>query len=374
MLKALAEAGGKVIGGARFSLTSVLPGVLLVTIVAAVARAGLYDLGAPPDFSAIPPGRRDTAAVVLFVFFAFVIGVLLRPFEAAVVQLLEGYWERPSPLVLLRGAAVERHRRRRDRAVIMLQHSRNVEKTERAAAASTGNRPPGGSVPLRELAERDRRRARLRRGADRARRVRSAYPTEIRADAQQTGRDPHGELMPTSLGNMLLRAERLSGDRYGLDMMRVYPRIYPFVAPRLESAVTQQLSLIAATASLAVSLGLTTVATVPLILRWDVWSLLPLAPAILTALAYRGAVAAAAFHGTLLSAVFDVHRFDLVKAFHYELPESAEDLTTLNTLISGFLARDTVRFEQALPLHTMEHGPESEDVLQRANGNGPAQS
>lgn len=373
MLKALAEAGGKAIGGARFSLTSVLPGVLLVTIVTAVQRAGLYDLGAQPDFSAIQPKRDDTAAVILFVFFAFVFGVLVRPFEAAVVQLLEGYWARPSPLSLLRGAAVERHRRRRDRALLVLRHAEAVANAERAASQQAVGWPHA-AVPLRELAERDRRRTRLSRRAEHARRIRSGYPTEVRPDVERLKRDPEGELMPTSLGNMLLRAERLSGDRHGLDMMRTYTRIYPFIAPRLESAVTQQLSLIAATASLAVALGTAALAMLPLVLRWDGWSLLPLAPAVLSVLAYRGAIKAAAFHGTLLSAVFDIHRFDLAKAFHYPLPSEADELLVLNRSLSDFLTQDKARVEEELGGREMVHPTDSEDVLQRANGNGPTQS
>ncbi|MFI6545438.1 hypothetical protein ACIBO9_19565 [Streptomyces prunicolor] len=374
MLRALADAGGKAIGGARFSLTSVMPGVLLVTVITAIARAGLYDVGAKPDFSDVAPSRQDTAAVALFIFFAFVVGVLLRPFEAAVVQLLEGYWERPSPLAPLRGAAVERHRRRRDRAQIAIQHSEEVAQAERQAASlPTGNRPPAGSVSLSELAEQDRRAARRRRVAEQAERIRSGYPTEVRPEVPGDERDPDGELMPTTLGNMLRRAERLSGDRYGLDMMVVYPRIYPFIAPRLESAVTQQLSLIAATASLAVSLGITTLAMLPLLLRWDAWSLLPLTPAILTVLAYRGATAAADFHGTLLSTVFDVHRFDLAKAFHYKLPESTEQLTVLNKKISDFITQDTARLDEEMD-RPLEHQPESDDVLHRANSNGPAET
>lgn len=374
MLKSLAEAGGKVIGGARFSLTSVLPGVLLVTIVAVVQRAGLYDLTARPDFAAVQPGRQDTATVILFIFFAFVFGVLLRPFEATIVQLLEGYWAVPSPLALLRGSAVERHRRRRAQALILLQYFEDLERTRQAPLASVRNRPAGRSASLHDLAERDRQWARWQRQADRARRTRSGYPTELRPDARTKGRDPHGELMPTALGNMLRRAERLSGDRYGLDMMRAYPRIHPFIAPRLENAVNQQLSLIAATASLSVTLGLTTVALLPLLLRWDVWSLLPLVPAALSVLAYRGAVAAAAFHGTLLSTVFDLHQFDLIKVFHFKVPEFADEMADTNELISEFLAQDTVRFDEHFPGEKLEHNPESEDPLHRANSNGPTQA
>ncbi|MGA6221232.1 hypothetical protein ACPESV_13010 [Streptomyces umbrinus] len=374
MLKGLAEAGGKVLGGARFSLVSVLPGVLLVTVIAAVARAGLYDAESQPDFSAVPPGRRDVAAVVLFIFFAFVVGILLRPFEAAIVQLLEGYWERPSPLAPLRDAAVERHRRRRDRSVFVLEHAEAVLRAEEEAPPPTNNGRHTGLVSLRELAAHDQAKARRRRAADRAYRIRSGYPTEIRLGAKEAGLDPDGELMPTALGNMLLRAERVSGDRYGLDMMHVYPRIYPFIAPRLERVVSQQLSLIAATASLSVSLTATTLATLPLVVRLDAWSLIPFAAAVLSVLAYRGAVAAAGYHATLLSAVFDVHRFDLIKAFHYPVPNKAKELTILNQTISEFLAQDYARLDEELGNRDMKHEVESEDVLQRADRDGPAQA
>ncbi len=181
--------------------------------------------------------------------------------------------------------------------------------------------------------------------------------------------------MPTLLGNALLRGERLSGDRYGLDMPTVAPRFYPLISPRLQGAVGQQLDLISAAASLCVSFAVITLTMLPLVARLDAWSLLPLVPACTAVLAYRGAVAAALFHGTLLCTVYDLHHHDLIKAFHYEMPEDVRGITALNRKISEFLALgNKARLEDFGRLQDMEmvHPSEDQDVLHRANGNGPA--
>ncbi|MFD3378782.1 MULTISPECIES: hypothetical protein [unclassified Streptomyces] len=374
MLKGLIEAGGKVLGGARFSLLSILPSVLVIGVVATLVRAHLYDPDAHVDFGAVLPEKRDAAALALGTFFIFVGGVILRPFEAALVQLLEGYWTRPSPLAPLRGAATERHRRRRNRAIATLEFAKPGTAVSTTAQATVAR-------PLHMLASEAKETAKQQRRMKQAQRIRNRYPTEVRELElpDNEWRDKHGELMATELGNALLRAERLSGDRYGLDMMRTYPRIYPFVSERLNGAVTQQMDVIASTASLCVSLAICTVATLPLILRLDAWSLLPVLPAVMAALAYRGAVAAALHHAVLLCAVFDLHRFDLVKAFHYKPETNASDFVQVNELISEFIAQDDSRLDThaSLKREVMDHtvdAPVSADTTasQGTNGNGSA--
>ncbi|MCX4234038.1 hypothetical protein [Streptomyces ortus] len=368
MLNGLLSAGSKVLGGARFSLISVMPNFLVITVIAVLVRAHLYDPDAPADFSAVMPSKDDAFGVALFLFLAFLGGVILRPFEAAVVQLLEGYWETPSPLAPLYGTAVERHRRRRNRAILDVAHG----------SAPDATFPPLPSLrPLSELAVQDRTDARRSRAVARSRRIRRGYPMETRALANLISRDPDGELMPTLLGNALRRGERLSGDRYGLDMPTIGPRLYPFTSPRLQSAVNQQMDLISATASLCVTLLVTTVAMLPLVVRLDLWSLLPLAPASMALLAYRGAVAAAIYHGTLLSTVFDLHRFDLIRAFHYELPTDTNEFVDLNRRISTFLAADNQqRLDNSFELQhdPMTHPSDDQDVLQRTDRDGSAQT
>jgi hypothetical protein len=375
MLDGLITAGGKVLGGARFSLLSVLPGVLVTTVIAALWRAHLYDPGSRADFDAILPTAHDTAAVVLFVFFAFVGGVLLRPFEAVLVQALEGYWALWYPLAILKAGAEEHHRRRRYRAVVTIDHAERTNSDWDRQPRRTPPPVPGGPQPLQELAREARDAARRARVVARARQIRSGYPTELRHLDSTSRGDKHGEIMPTLLGNALMRAERLSGDRYGLDMMTAYPRLYPFLSPRLEGSVSRQLDLISATASMCVSLTVIAFGTLPLIVRLDVWSVVPLVLAALAVLAYRGAVTAALYHGTLLATVFDLHRFDLIKAFHYPVPETTDGLVSLNMAITSFLQKENRRLDTdgGIKNDVMKHPPESEDVLQRTDRDGSAQ-
>lgn len=372
MLSGLISAGTKVLGGARFSLISVLPNFLVITVIATLARAHLYDLGASADFSAVMPTSREALGAGLFFFLAFLGGVLLRPFEAAVVQLLEGYGETPSPLALLRPAGVERHRRRRLRALVEIDHADGSN--FQWGQGPTRTPPAGiGVRPLAELAAMDRADTRRERIVARARRSRAGYPVETREVGNPPGLDPQGELLPTSLGNALLRGERLSGDRYGLDMPTVGPRLYSFISPRLQSAVDQQMDLISAATSLCVSLAVATLAMLPLLARLDGWSLLPLGPACLAVLSYRGAVAAALYHGTLLCTVFDLHQYDLIKAFHFDIPDEPREVAQLNKNISTFLAA-----ENRYPLEKIgrlrnwprTHPPDDQDVLQRTDRNG----
>jgi hypothetical protein len=271
-------------------------------------------------------------------------------------------------------AAVERHRRRRYRALVKIDHADGTnsdwgEDDEPADPAPT----PTGARPLAELAAMDRAIARRARTVARARHIRRGYPVETRELHETPEGDPQGELLPTSLGNALLRGERLSGDRYGLDMPTVGPRLYAFVSPRLQGALNQQLDLISATASLCVTLAVAAVTMLPLIARFDAWSLLPLVPACMAMLAYRGAVAAALHHGTLLCTVFDLHRFDLIKTFHYATPREERDVVALNRKISEFLAADNKeRLERLGTLRDqkMDHPPDDQDVLQRTDRNG----
>ncbi|MFG2651186.1 hypothetical protein [Streptomyces sp. NPDC048436] len=300
--------------GSSFSLLNVLPGVLVVTVIAVISRAHLYDLQAPPDFSAILPGKEDAAAAVLFTFGAFLGGVLLRPFEVGLVQVLEGYWSAAAPVGELRALAAERHRRRRDNASL-----------QRSAAAQRGTASRAGRATLSELALRQRARARAGRIREQATAAFQDYPE----------RDV--DIMPTLLGNILRDAEYVAGHRYGLDVRLAYPRMFPTVSAPMQLAIKRQLDLITVSASLTVCFGLIALASLPLTLRLDMWSLAaPLAAALAT-VAYRGAASASREHKLILMAAFDLHRFDLAAAFHYKLPPNAAQELMLNKQLNSFL-------------------------------------
>ncbi|MDQ0773944.1 hypothetical protein QF026_002410 [Streptomyces aurantiacus] len=300
--------------GSSFSLLNVLPGVLVVTVIAVIARAHMYDLQKSPDFGEVLPGKEDTAAAILFTFGAFLGGVLLRPFEVRLVQVLEGYWSAAAPVGALRAMASERHRRRRDNAAL-----KRLATVQRGIASRTDR------ATLSELALRQRARARADRIQQQAMATFQDYPE----------RDV--DIMPTLLGNILRDAEYVAGHRYGLDVRLAYPRMFPTVSAPMQMAIKRQLDLITISASLTVCFGLIAIASLPLTLRLDLWSLTaPLATALAT-IAYRGAASASREHKLILMAVFDLHRFDLATAFHYELPPTAAQELTLNKQLNDFL-------------------------------------
>lgn len=313
MLGDLIKAGAKSFGGS-FSLLNVLPGVLVVTVIAVLWRAHLYNVQAPPDFGAVLPGKEDAAAAVLFAFGAFLGGVLLRPFEVGLVQVLEGYWTAAAPVGELRALAAERHRRRRDNASL-----------ERSAEAQQGTASHADQTTLHELAVRQRAQARAGRIREQASLAFQDYP------------EREVDIMPTLLGNILRDAEYVAGQRYGLDVRFAYPRMFPTVSAPMQMAIKRQLDLITVSASLTVCFGLIALASLPLALRFDVWSLTAPLGAVLATVAYRGAASASREHKLILMAAFDLHRFDLAAAFRYKPPTSAADELALNKQLNSFL-------------------------------------
>lgn len=314
MLGDLAQAATKALGGDRFRLLSVLPGAIVVTAVTVLVRAHAYDPGRSMDLGDALPSDHKLAVLGLGTVGIILAGVLLRPFEVALVQFLEGYWPTGSLPGRFRPLAVERHRRIRERA-LLLEDSRAVS--------------PPADPSLAQLARYHRAVAHEGRLQERGRRTADRYSTD----------DDH--LMPTTLGNILRSAEERTGERHGLDVLTAYRRIFPAVAPEFRQAIREQLDLISVTSSLSLAFGIVSAAASPLLLRMNVWSLVVPGAAAAAALAYRGAQRAAQDHEELMKAVFDVHRFDLATALHYRLRTTAADERELNRRITRFLVERT---------------------------------
>ena len=337
MFSDVVSAGTKALGGDRFSLVSILPGTVLTTVVFIAAQSGAYGPGLASVGRLIGSDSplRSAGIALLLIFILFLAGVLVQPFQVALVQYLEGYWDR-QPTRTIGALAVEAHRRRLSSA--------------RAEWAIEPPRLAGRS--LRAGADVARARARAARRQARARNLVRRYP-------YQTDR-----IMPTMLGNVLRNGEDAAGERYGLGALTVYPRMYPSISQPLSEAMARNLDTITLTASLCVSSALGAVLTSPLILRPDGWRLVPLAAGLLSILSYRGALRAAVDHGVLFATTFDLHRFDLIRALHHRLPSSVEEEVVLNRRLTRFLAGRT----EPEPVLSTEH-PYDHSILEQA---GPA--
>jgi len=252
--------------------------------------------------------ERQAGAAVLLVFGLFLAGVLLQPFQVALVQYLEGYWDR-RPTRVLAALAVEAHRRR--------MRSADVEKTV--------DPPPSTTMTLRAGADAARAQALAARREARARSLLRRYPTDIE------------RVMPTMLGNILRNGEDAAGKRYGLGALTVYPRMYPSISKPLSDAMARQLDMITLTASLCVSSTACAVVTSPILMRLDLWSLIPVVAGLLAVMSYRGALRAASDHGILFATTFDLHRFDMIRAMHYVLPRTSGKEIEFNKHLTDFL-------------------------------------
>lgn len=310
---ALVATGAKALGG-RFSIVGVVPSALVVSFLLAISVSDLYPWINERDEVGAAAILQRTAKLsgadgVLLVFCILLVTVLFRPFQVALVRLLEGYWYgrwSDGP----RGLMIERHSRQYSLATLRARLSAESpeEKTFDAVASY--------AVEYE----------RLKRLSRRAKRTLADYPPDGSTSL----------MMPTGLGNVLRRAERTAGERYGLDTVHTYPRLYPHLSKQLDKEIGQQLDLVDTGASIAVALGICALAAAPLVGRADVWSVLPLVLGLLAVVAVRGSRTAARHYGTLLSTAFDLHRFQMVEALRLPLPTNAKEEEWQNKKLDKF--------------------------------------
>lgn len=306
--------------GAGAYLVNVLPSTVLVLTVFALFASRLYPWSDPvvvdgrpvaagPESVVIVAGQLGVAGGIVVALVVVVGAVLLRPFQIGTVQLLEGYWRWGG---LVKALAIERHIRR--------------------ASASVARRYVGLQRPVdpgfASVAEFARIAHRARLIEERAEEVARGYP--VRAEW----------IMPTTLGNVLRRAETTAGERYGLDTIHSYPRLYPYLSERLDSEAKEQLNGIDVGATFVVIFSAQTLLAMPLLWRLDWWSVIPVLLAVLAVLAYRGARSAAGRYGQLLGAAFDLHRFDMMSSMHLPLPLDGEGEYQANLKLSNLLRAD----------------------------------
>ena len=319
MLVALSNLVSGVLSRARFSLAALAPPTLLGLLIAFLFASHAYTDRHASLRTGLTAISHSPGWTVFTGFTVFVIVLVARPFQAMLVQFLEGYWSgRFSHAAAI---ATERHHRRLDSARVVRDAIQIPEAHDRSLRSAVRN--------ARALRRYDHLKAR-------AERIVAAYP-EGREDAAM--REYQDRLMPTMLGNILRAGEDQAGGRYGLDMPLVYPRMYPAVAAgKLADPINQQIDLISSTASMCVASCAGALASSPLLALHNWWSFVPAVCVVLAFAAYRGALRAAAWHATLLATAFDLHRFDLHRALHLELPDSPAAEFELNRQISRFFS------------------------------------
>jgi len=309
----------------RRGLVGLLPMTTLAVIV-----FGLLASGAParrPAATVLARRLQDLQPheVVLALLAVAVLVAILRPFSVSVVRLLEGYWGGSLLGSAFSDVGLRRQRKRLESLKRSLYDDGDTPRAERRSALA--------AVKL------------------------EAYPREA-------------NLLPTRLGNALRAAEDRAGQRYGLDTITAWPRLYPHLSPSLADALEALRDRLDLTARLAASLLLATVASTVLLVRYGWWLLVPLITATLSWMSYRAAVRAAVAYGAQLQVAFDLHRFDMLRGLHIPLPETPETELALNERLSEFFQHGGPSVELGIPAYA--HGdclpPFQPRIVQLARG------
>lgn len=145
----------------------------------------------------------------------------------------------------------------------------------------------------------------------------------------RTKRYPYGSrdrFAATSLGNVLRAAELYPMDRYGVDSVRVWPRLYHLLPDDLRSSMAdarQSMEFLLVLAFLATVFGI----SAPIYLLVQAASLIEfyltlVGGAVVAVVSYRAAITPASIYGDHVRTAFDLHRLELLQGLKLPRPTS----------------------------------------------------
>ncbi|MBS1870223.1 MAG: hypothetical protein JSS99_11215 [Actinobacteria bacterium] len=141
--------------------------------------------------------------------------------------------------------------------------------------------------------------------------------------------------MPTRLGNILRAAEDRPRQRYGLDPIIVWPRLWLVLSEERRTPLQESRAALDGT----IDVWLLGVAFLPWVV-WEWWAV-PLSLLVACA-AYLWARNPAEAYGDLLEAAFDVARVDLYRSLRWPLPASAAEELAAGARATAYLWRGEV--------------------------------
>ena len=263
------------------------------------------DVNAWLEAYAAAPALVLVALALIVVSSALLVAVLTLP----ILRLAEGYWPRWRWTQRIRTSLTARRGAELDRL--------------EAEAQALGIRPPETLSPeeRQTLADLDRR-------------------------LRLAPADP-AHRMPTTLGNILRAAELRPWEKYGLEPVVCWPRLWLLLPPDAQAEITAARGSLDAATRTAIW-GV-------LVLAWTPWApiLAPIIAVGVVVLAVRSMRAAAAVYGDLLESAFDLHRFALYHAVGWPVPVAPAQERESGLELSAYLLRGiapvTMRFEFPAP-------------------------
>lgn len=284
----------------RILLVSLLPNGLLVFVSWAFVRAGSFS--GQSNWKAVVSSILHANITVLFIFVAgaVLLAVVLQPFQVGIVRLLEGYWPNWTITARLGSLFIAHHNRRVND---LREYTRYENRLADDAAAPLDRRV----YARRDYVARSAAKAR-------AERILSRYPF--------TG---DYDLLPTSLGNALRAGETTAGERYGLDTLSSWLRVYPNLSTQLTASADSARDALDACVNLCFTFFVLSILSAVAAYHNPGALWIPILALLMMAMTYAGAISATVSYNETLRAAYDLHRFDMVKALHYKLPTTEDE-------------------------------------------------
>jgi hypothetical protein len=144
------------------------------------------------------------------------------------------------------------------------------------------------------------------------------------------------DFLPTHLGNILRSSERRPYDRYGLDAIVCWPRLWLLLPENARKDIQE--------ARLTLNNGVRVFAWSILFLVWSIWSFWAIPLALLSALfAYCWILDSAILYGELIESVFDLYRTALYQSLRFPLPTNPSEELAIGLQITEYLFRGSQR-------------------------------
>jgi hypothetical protein len=328
----------------KFNLLGVLPSTVLVVFLFMLAFMFTVNPPTRPDVMILISNLKDldvTSGIVLAAFIV-VLSLIVQPFQTLFVRMLEGYWGNTiigSWLAKL-GASVHTK-----------QHSKLTELANQIHILND-------SSPQSEI---------------------EASKKSINASFELSQRYPSKErVLPTALGNVLRAAEDSAGQRYGLDTVEVWPRLYPLIPDTLRDIIDSlrnQLDLVtrfciifficflasvifyfviiyqatltdlvlrtilneSASANFPWNIVLVLSSILTFVVKYSPWLGIPAVMLALTYASYKASIYVGIAYGKGIMSAFDLYRFEVRKTMHLSLPKNLAEERKRNLILSSFL-------------------------------------
>ncbi len=260
-----------------------LLGVFFPVLIFVSANLTLYieiTQGLAPSFAAWEKLSLGSQLLLVLggLILVMVLSYLIYNFQYSITRLFEGYWPRMRLLDTLRNTRIELYK----------QRWKYLDTQKQSASASMR----GNEIEAEQL---------------------TYYPPPSHLD----------KMMPTRIGNILRASELYAYDHYGIDSVIIWTRLRPLlpdevVAPLADSKTASNFMLLMSVFSVTFTLIWCPVLAL-FTSRWELFLLCALGWP-LAWICHHSAVQSELAYSEQLKAVFDLHRYDLLKALNRPIP------------------------------------------------------